>query len=72
MFTKEDTTYNDIRRRSLEQWLQEMEQHADISVRGGVPLVRGYLEHLIQENERLQSKCDLKDSYLKKLAGKDL
>lgn len=69
MFTREDHTYNDIRKKSLEQWLMEMEKHDDIAVRGGIPLVRGYLEHLEKENERLQSKCELKDSYLKKIVS---
>ena len=27
MFFKEDTTFNDIRDKSLQQWLDEMEQH---------------------------------------------
>lgn len=71
MFFKEDNTYNEIRRKSLEQWLDEMEKHADISVRGGIPLVRGYLEHLEKENEKLVSKNALKDTYLKKLSKRD-
>ena len=29
MFTKPDNTYNDIREKSLMQWLDEMEQHSD-------------------------------------------
>ena len=36
MFFKEDTTFNDIRDKSLQQWLDEMEQHEDVAVRGGV------------------------------------
>ena len=40
MFFREDTTYNDIRRKSLEQWLGEIENHEDIAVRGGVKLCR--------------------------------
>ena len=36
MFQRDDTTYNDIRRKSLDQWLAEMENHDDIAVRGGV------------------------------------
>lgn len=67
MFEKEDSTYRDIQRRSLEQWLYDMERNDDVSVRGGIPLVRSYLEHLETENARLQSKCELKDRYLKEL-----
>ena len=35
MFIKEDNTYNDIREKSLLQWLNEMEKHEDVAVRGG-------------------------------------
>ena len=38
MFIKEDNTYNDIREKSLLQWLNEMEKHEDVAVRCG-----GYL-----------------------------
>lgn len=38
MFTMEDNTYRDLRERSLMQWLEEMEQHEDMTVRGGVRL----------------------------------
>lgn len=38
MFTRPDNTYNDIREKSLMQWLGEMEQHSDVAVRGGVKL----------------------------------
>ena len=33
MFTRPDNTYNDIREKSLMQWLDEMEQHSDVAVR---------------------------------------
>ena len=36
MWIKEDNTYNEIRRKSLMQWLDEMEQHSDIAVRCGI------------------------------------
>lgn len=70
MFFKEDNTYNDIRERSLMQWLDEMEQHEDIAVRGGVRLARDYMEHLKNENKKLQNQNELKDKYLKKISGK--
>ena len=53
MFIKEDNTYNDIREKSLLQWLEEMEQHEDIAVRGGVKLCREYMQYLKGENEKL-------------------
>ena len=30
MFNREDNTYNEIREKSLFQWLDEMEKHEDI------------------------------------------
>ena len=30
----EDNTYNDIREKSLMQWLDDMEKHEDVAVRG--------------------------------------
>lgn len=71
MFIKDDNTYNDIREKSLLQWLEEMEQHEDIAVRGGVKLCREYMQYLKEKNERLAQENELKNSYLKKLAKRD-
>lgn len=68
MFTRPDDTYNNIRKRSLEQWLSEMENHEDVAVRGGVKLTREYLAHLEEEITRLKDECKLKDDYLKKMS----
>ncbi|WP_287387756.1 hypothetical protein [Lachnospira sp.] len=68
MFTRPDDTYNNIRKRSLEQWLSEMENHEDVAVRGGVKLTREYLAHLEEEISRLKDECKLKDDYLKKMS----
>ena len=54
MFTRPDNTYNDIREKSLMQWLDEMEQHSDVAVRGGVKLTREYVQHLQEEIRRLE------------------
>ena len=70
MFMMEDNTYRDLRERSLMQWLEEMEQHEDMTVRGGVRLCREYLAFLEQENQRLKDENALKNTYLKKLAAK--
>jgi polyhydroxyalkanoate synthesis regulator phasin len=70
MFFQEDDTYNDIRDKSLNQWLDEMEHHEDIAVRGGVKLTREYVEYLKDEIQRLKDENELKNSYLKKLAKK--
>lgn len=68
MFIGEDNTFNDIREKSLQQWLDEMEQHEDVAVRGGVKLCREYVQHLINKNERLKQENELKNSYLKKMS----
>ena len=61
----EDNTYNDIREKSLMQWLDDMSKHEDIAVRGGVKLAREYYSYLKAENE-----SRLKSEYLKKVAAK--
>ncbi|MCQ2494082.1 MAG: hypothetical protein MJ104_05720 [Lachnospiraceae bacterium] len=68
MFFQEDNTYKDIREKSLDQWLEDMEKHEDVAVRGGVPLVRDYIRTLKEENKRLADENQLKNSYLKKLS----
>lgn len=68
MFGIRDNTYNDIRERSLLQWLDEMEVHDDVAVRCGVRLAREYMEYLKEENIKLKHECDLKDKYLKKMS----
>lgn len=68
MFFKEDNTYNDIREKSLMQWLDEMEQHEDIAVRGGVKLCREYMQYLKDKNEKLKEENELKNFYLKKVS----
>ena len=70
MFFKEDTTFNDIRDKSLQQWLNEMEQHEDVAVRGGVKLTREYVQYLKDEIGRLRHENEVKNAYLKKLREK--
>lgn len=43
MFIKEDTTYNDIREKSLLSWLDEMEQHEDIK--------NQYMRKIVKKNK---------------------
>lgn len=70
MFFREDTTYNDIREKSLMQWLEEMEQHEDVAVRGGVKLNREYIQYLQDKIKKLEQENELKNQYLKKMATK--
>ena len=62
MFFKEDTTFNDIRDKSL--------QHQDVAVRGGVKLTREYVQYLKDEIGRLRHENEVKNAYLKKLREK--
>lgn len=68
MFFREDNTYNDIREKSLNQWLDEMEKYEDVAVRGGVKLCREYMQYLKDKNTKLEQKNELKNSYLKKMS----
>lgn len=70
MFGQEDHTYQDIRKKSLLQWLDEMEQHEDITVRGGVALAKGYIASLEEEKRRLESENKKTKEYLKQVAMK--
>ena len=72
MFGKEYTTYNDIREKSLLQWLDEMERHEDVAVRGGVKLCREYMQYLKDKNEKLKEENELKNSYLKKMSKREM
>lgn len=62
-----DNTYNEIREKSLNQWLHEMEMHEDVAVRCGVKLCRDYMQHLADENMKLMAENELKNDYLRKL-----
>lgn len=67
MYFTEKSEYNDIREKSLMQWLDEMEKHSDIAVRGGVKLTREYVQYLQDEIKRLKSENNLKLQYMKKV-----
>ena len=70
MFIKEDTTYNDIREKSLLSWLGEMEQHEDVAVRGGVTLCREYIQYLKKKVTQLEHENELKNQYMRKIANR--
>ena len=67
---KEDNTYNEIREKSIRQWLVEMSDHEDIAVRGGVRVTLDYLDDLKKQIAQLEEKNALKDQYLKKMKEK--
>ena len=71
MFGKKDTTYDEVRDKSISQWLEGMSQHEDIEVRGGVRVTKDYMDDLKKTIILLEEKNTLKDKYLKKLMDKD-
>lgn len=71
MYFTDKSEYNDIREKSLHNWLDEMENHPDIAVRGGVKLTREYIQHLNDEIENLKNENKLKAQYMQKLKRKD-
>lgn len=70
MFFKEDTTYNDVRERSVRQWLSEMSEHSDIAVRGGTKVTGEYIDELQRQIRMLNEKCELREQYLRKMKEK--
>lgn len=70
MFTREDNTYNDIREKSVMQWLDEMEVHHELEVKGGVRVTRDYIADLKKQIEILKEQGALKDRYLKQMKAK--
>ncbi len=71
MFTTPDNTFKDLREKSVEQWLEDMGNHQDMVVHGGVKVTREYIEGLKKQIEFLEEKCQMKDQYLKKLKQKN-
>lgn len=67
MFGKEDNTYNDIRKNSIKQWFEDIREHDDIVVRGGVKVTSDYIADLHKKISLLEQKNATKDKYLKKL-----
>ena len=72
MFGEKDKTYDDVRDKSISQWLEGMSQHEDVEVRGGVKVTKDYMDDLKKTIIMLEEKNTLKDKYLKKLMGKRL
>lgn len=70
MYFSEKSEFNTIREKSLYQWLDEMEKHDDVAVRGGVKLTREYVQYLQNQIEKLKSENELKAQYMKKLKEK--
>lgn len=67
MFGKKDDTYDELREKSISQWLDQMSHHEDVVVRGGVKVTQEYIEGLHKKIDNLEKKHLVKDQYLKKM-----
>lgn len=70
MFQKEDNTYNDMRKNSVLQWLNEQVEHGDLVNKHGAKLAVEHIEYLNDKIKELERKNELKEEFLKKLKGK--
>lgn len=70
MFIDEDHSFQDIRGKSVQQWLTEMSKHEDLEVRGGVRATMGYIEGLKRKIAQLEKMNDVKDHYLKRIMSR--
>ena len=70
MFVQEDKTFENLRERSVEQWLCDIEDHEDLLVRGGVKVTREYIADLKKQIENLKAGSELKDQFLKQMKDK--
>ena len=68
-YFSEKSEYDNIREKSVEQWLNEMADHSDIAVRGGVKVTREYIADLQDKIDKLKEENELKNMYLKKMKG---
>lgn len=71
MFIKEDNTYNEMREKSMHQWLSQLMDENDTVNRSGARLTMEYIEHLNNKIAELESKCALRDKFLKQLKERD-
>lgn len=70
MWMKEDQTFQNICKKSYEQWLDEMEKHPEAAVHCGVKLARDYMNSLQRKIDYLEQQGKLKDDYLRKMKVK--
>lgn len=70
MFREDDTTFYELREKSVMKWLEDLRVHGDVAVRGGVEITLEYIEGLQKKIKQLEDKNLLKDKYLKKMREK--
>lgn len=70
MLIKEDNTFNDMRRNSTLQWLEQLLEGEDIVNKHGAKLTLEYIEYLDKKNNELKEEIALRDEFLRRLKNK--
>ena len=71
MFIKEDNTFNDMRKNSTIQWLEQLLDGEDVVNKHGAKLTLEYIEYLKRKNDELKNQIALRDEFLKRLKSKE-
>ncbi|WP_455716865.1 hypothetical protein [Anaerosporobacter sp.] len=71
MFIKEDNTFNDMRKNSTMQWLEQLLDEEDVVNKHGAKLTLEYIEYLNQKNNELKEQIALRDEFLRRLKNKN-
>ena len=72
MFIKEDNTFNDMRKNSTLQWLEQLLDGEDVVNKHGAKLTLEYIEYLHKKNEELKEQIALRDEFLRRLKSKEV
>jgi hypothetical protein len=72
MFIKEDNTFNDMRKNSTLQWLEQLLEGEDVVNKHGAKLTLEYIEYLNQKNNELKEEIALRDDFLRRLKSKQV
>lgn len=70
MFIKEDNTFNDMRKNSTLQWLEQLLDGEDVVNKHGAKLTLEYIEYLHKKNDELKEQIALRDEFLRRLKSK--
>ncbi len=72
MFIKEDNTFNDMRKNSTLQWLEQLLDGEDVVNKHGAKLTLEYIEYLHKKNDELKEQIALRDEFLRRLKSKEV
>ena len=72
MFIKEDNTFNDMRKKSTMQWLEQLLDGEDVVNKHGAKLTLEYIDYLYKKNDELKEQIALRDEFLRRLKSKEV